>query len=76
MQHIKKRKLKKSYEEFPGGLAVKDSALSLLWFEFNSIFGTFACCGHSQKKKKERNHIIISIYIEKKHLTKFIIHSR
>ena len=39
--------------EFPGSLAVKDSALSLLWHSFNPWPGTPACHRHGQKKKKK-----------------------
>ena len=45
--------------EFPGGLAFKDLALSLLWLGsllwhgFNNGPGTSTCLGCSQKKKKK-----------------------
>ena len=46
----------KSQEEskFPGGVVVKDMALSLVWHRFDPWPGTFACCGHSKKKKKRK----------------------
>lgn len=40
--------------EFPGGVAVKDLALSLLWFRFDPWTGTSAYCGCIQKKKQKQ----------------------
>ena len=43
--------------ELPGGLAVKDLMLSLLWLRFDPWPGSFhmsACHGYSQKKKKKK----------------------
>ena len=50
---------KKHLKEFPGGLAVKDPALSLLWCAFdpwprNLLPETSACPRHGQKEKKEK----------------------
>ena len=42
--------LKAYLKEFPGGLAVKDPALSQLWLGFDPWLGTFR--GSGQKKKK------------------------
>ena len=39
--------------DFPGGLAVKDPVLSLLWHRFDPCLGTSACSRHGQKKKKK-----------------------
>ena len=52
---------RKKFQEFPGGLAIKDLVLSLLWLEIEPWPGTSTCCGCSQnrKKKKERNFLII-----------------
>ena len=36
---------------FPGGLAVEDPALSLLWLEFDPWPRTSTCCGYGQKIK-------------------------
>ena len=39
--------------EFPGGLEVKDPALSLLWHRFDPWpreLGTSSCCRHVDKK--------------------------
>ena len=45
--------------EFPGGPAVKDLALSLLWLSFNPW--PYACCGCHQKKKKKKKNVIMKI---------------
>lgn len=39
-------------EPFPGGLAVQDSALSLLWRRFKPWPGNFGRPHHPPKKKK------------------------
>ena len=41
------------YMEFPGGLEVKESAFTLLWFGFNPWPGTSTCHRHDQKKKRK-----------------------
>ena len=42
--------------EFPGGPAVKDLALSLLWLEFDPWPGNFCVPWVWPKKRKEINH--------------------
>ena len=45
---------KKAGLEFPGGLADKDSALSLLWLRFNSWPRNFHMPQTQPKKKKKK----------------------
>ena len=44
--------------EFPGALAVENSALSLLWHGFDPGVGTSTYCKLGQKKKKKKKHKI------------------
>ena len=45
-------------EEFPGGLAVKDLALSLLWLGFSLWPGNFGRLQAQPKKKKKNTDVI------------------
>ena len=49
-------KKKKKKREFSGGLAVKDPALSLLWYRFDPWPGNF-CTPSAQPKRKEKKRI-------------------
>ena len=44
----------KTSRDFPGSSVVKDSALSLLWREFNSLARNFHMPGLQPKKKEKR----------------------
>ena len=48
------------FVEFPGGLAVRDLVLSLLWCRFDSRLGISACfgCRGKKKKKKKRRGLV------------------
>ena len=47
---------------FPGGLAVKDSVLSMLWLWLDPWpERTSTCLGRGQKKKIRSHHLIIKI---------------
>lgn len=48
--------MKSSLQEFPGGLAVKDPTLTLLWPGPIPGGGTSTCRWHSQKKKKKATY--------------------
>ena len=48
-------KLKQLDWEFPGGRAVKNSALSLLWLQFDPWPGNFCMPWHGQKFLKKLN---------------------
>ena len=39
--------------EFPGGLAIKDSVLSLLWLRFDPCPGRFHRCSKTNKQTKK-----------------------
>ena len=66
----KKRKKKKSLLDFSGGLAVKDSTLSLLWVRFNHGPGNFCmpwgCNQTAPPKPKNHAQVLSSIYISNK----------
>ena len=48
----------KHYQEFPSGLEVKDSVLSLLWLGFDPRLGTtlLGTWSKKEKKGKEKKH--------------------
>ena len=50
--HVKQRR---RFREFPGGLAVKDSALSLPWLRFNPWPRNFHMPQVQPKKKKKKS---------------------
>ena len=50
-----KKEKKKTFEEFPGDLVVKDLALSLLWPRFNQWPGNCHTLQVRQKKKTPKN---------------------
>ena len=47
--------------EFPGGLAIKDSAFSPLWLGTVPGQGTSACHGCNQRKKKKKPDDIAAV---------------
>ena len=47
--------VKNKEQKFPGGLAVKDPAFSLLWFRFDPWPGSSTCCGCSQKENQTQS---------------------
>ena len=50
--------------EFPGRLAVKDLALSLLWLRFDPWPGNIHMLWGSQKPSKTKNHLLIKYTVK------------
>ena len=59
--------------EFPGGLVVKDSALSLLWLGFDLWPRNFTCHGYGQKQTKNRYMLFFPSWIGRVNIVKVTI---